>query len=546
MKFSAAQTLFLLGPIVVNAGPLRAIRSPLVSSSTADVVETQAEYDQETTNLMSEGSCRAYLSTKMDLSLCVPKCRAAPPDNSSTAVLSSTSCVWTSNGMDADVFTDPTMNQYHIGECECNIPLLDTVMGDVVMSLPAIGEIACSVLFNSFDKIIEVGLLVLPGEGEVIDASLEAGINAAKTILENGQRASEFAQWFNPCGPKVPGAHDYGADITNIFNNYTSIPDTRVKGNGCKKACPAVAKPETEPDTKKPDPVKASVPVKASIPVKATDPVKVTDPIKTDPVKATEKPTKPITTIRESSVHPTTAPTKSASEEPAKSATRTKTTVQSSAAITVAAATSSGDDSGSAATTAAVASSVDDSAATTAVAASSANPTSIAAATSSLDDSSSAAATSIAAATSLVPAVSSGAATSLAIDATSSADESSAAATTIAAATSSVDNSSSAAATSIAAATSSSDDSSSPTTNAAATGSVDDSSLAAATSVAAATSSVPDLSSAAPTTLATSTISATSSTTSPATTAAPTNAEILGCKLTDFACLKSVLSTMSL
>ncbi|KAH6674750.1 hypothetical protein B0J14DRAFT_588018 [Halenospora varia] len=265
MKLTYFQTIFLLAPSLINA-------KPLVMRGTADHIETPEEFAAGTDNLQATGSCRAYLSTKQDLTICASKCASTPPEDAATVgVLSSTSCVWTSNGMDNDIFTDPTMNQYHIGQCECNIPLLDQLVGTVVMALPAIGEIACSVLFNSFDKVIEIGLLVIP-EGKVLDASVEAGVKAAKTILENGEKASSFAQWFDPCGPKVAGAHDYAADIDALFQQYTSIPDTVVKGSGCKGGkCPDAAS-TTARDTlsaaaagkgkpKGPDPVKPSAPV---------------------------------------------------------------------------------------------------------------------------------------------------------------------------------------------------------------------------------------------------------------------------------------------
>ncbi|KAH8660906.1 hypothetical protein BGZ60DRAFT_414261 [Tricladium varicosporioides] len=269
---------------------------------TADHIETPEEFAAGTANLQASGSCRAYLSTKQDLTICAPKCASTPPEDAATVgVLSSTSCVWTSNGMDNDIFTDPTMNQYHIGQCECNIPLLDQLVGTVVMALPAIGEIACSVLFNSFDKVIEAGLLIIP-EGKILDASIEAGVRAAKTILENGEKASSFAQWFDPCGPKVPGAHDYAADIDALFQQYTSIPDTVVKGSGCKSGkCPDTATTTTR-DT-------LSVAAAAKGKPKGPDPVKPSAPVEKPSAPPVQSVQKPSVSAEKPTVAPTVAPT---------------------------------------------------------------------------------------------------------------------------------------------------------------------------------------------------------------------------------------------
>ncbi|KAH6680397.1 hypothetical protein B0J14DRAFT_648769 [Halenospora varia] len=230
MKYSAITTLLLAAaPFLVNAGVVSL-------DSRASAQENQAGYDAETQYMINNSQCRSFVKPSKAnhneaLSTCLQKCSQSPKNDPSVGVLSSTSCVWTSKDSGLTYSGPNKLGDYRYGKCMCNIPILDQTIGIVVMALPAIGEIACSVLFSAFDKVIEVGLLAIPGEGE-INASIEAGVKAAKTILENGEKASSFAKWFNPCGPKVPGAHDYAADATQLWDSFTSIPDSRVQGCG--------------------------------------------------------------------------------------------------------------------------------------------------------------------------------------------------------------------------------------------------------------------------------------------------------------------------
>ncbi|KAH6664181.1 hypothetical protein B0J14DRAFT_682326 [Halenospora varia] len=244
MRFTLLSTLLIL------ATPFLAKASIVSTRGTIDYVETQADFDKVSAYMTQTGRCRSYGRTdrtEVSLSTCTLQCANAPQSKNGKelGVLKSTACMY-STSMGGDTFTSPDKLHYKIGKCECNVESLDFIVGTFVGYLPAIGQVACAVLFNVFDKVIEIGLLAIPGEGAIMDASMQAGIRAAKTILENGEKASTFAKWFNPCGPKVPGAHDYAADVDKIFDVFNQVPDKQVKGNGCgsqgKGKCPTPAK----------------------------------------------------------------------------------------------------------------------------------------------------------------------------------------------------------------------------------------------------------------------------------------------------------------
>ena len=146
---------------------------------------------------------------------------------------SSVPCI--TGGVNIGTYTDPDGNQYHPGECVCDIPVLDELIGDVLMALPSIAEIGCAILFNALDKVLEIGAVAIPGVGAEMDVGMKSAVQAAKTVAENGQDASSFIQWFaKPCG-----GSKYVGMINKIFDPLSNVPDSAVPGLGCRgKKCP--------------------------------------------------------------------------------------------------------------------------------------------------------------------------------------------------------------------------------------------------------------------------------------------------------------------
>ena len=233
-----APVVALVLPLLTSAYP-HAVESVEVLSvrQSDDDGESQTEYDQETTSLTSQGLCRTYYSLAVPqsqgLSTCSGFCGDLVKQAQQAGNVSSVTCV--SGGQGIPTYTDPQGNQYSVGKCECNIPVLDEVVLDVVMMLPAIAEIGCELLFDSLDLVLQIGEAAIPGEGEAMDAGMSAAVKAAKTVTENGQDASSFLQWFaDPCG-----SSNYTQMIDKIFDPLSSVSDTVMTGLGCKsKKCP--------------------------------------------------------------------------------------------------------------------------------------------------------------------------------------------------------------------------------------------------------------------------------------------------------------------
>ncbi|KAI5776467.1 hypothetical protein EDC01DRAFT_682450 [Geopyxis carbonaria] len=229
--------------------------------------ETQLEYDQESTSFSQSGLCRAYHSTDRSLltkglSTCQTMCGDLVKKAADEGKTNSLTCV--SGGVGIPLISDPDGNQYTMGACTCDVPILDELVEDVLLALPAIAEIGCEILFNSFDLVLKIGLLALPGPGEAMDVGMQAGLKAAKTLLQNGKRASSFAQWFwNPCGDSK-----YTEMVDDLFNPLSSVSDEVMEGNGCPGECPpaesvsaaavetpeATSAPEPEPTASEPAP----------------------------------------------------------------------------------------------------------------------------------------------------------------------------------------------------------------------------------------------------------------------------------------------------
>ncbi|MCJ1361949.1 hypothetical protein MMC16_001050 [Acarospora aff. strigata] len=207
--------------------------------------ETKQQFDQTTESFTQQGLCRFYLSPNRGpkgLEICAPKCGDLVKKAQKAGDTTSVSCV--TGGMNIPTHTDPDGNQYHPGKCVCDIPILEELVIDVLMALPAIAEIGCAILFNALDKVLEIGAMAIPGVGATMNVGMKAAVQAAKTVAENGQGASSFIGWFG----KTCGKGKYVNMINKIFDPLSNVPDSVVPGLGCKsKKCPGRKK---DPDDK--------------------------------------------------------------------------------------------------------------------------------------------------------------------------------------------------------------------------------------------------------------------------------------------------------
>ena len=225
--FSTLQ-LALLSSTLVEAGTLHPI------AHRENHKQSQEDFDHNTASLVQQGQCREYLGlghTTESTSTCENKCGDMVKKAEETGNITSVGCMGLQG---TPTYTDPKGDDYMIGRCLCDPPIVDFIFHEVLVALPAIAEIGCSILFGAFDLVLEVGAAAIPGVGEMT-VGMKAGIQAAKTITENGQDASSFIKWFDsPCGHSK-----YTDMVDKIFNPLSSVPDDVVPGLGCKgKKCP--------------------------------------------------------------------------------------------------------------------------------------------------------------------------------------------------------------------------------------------------------------------------------------------------------------------
>ena len=225
--FSTLQ-LALLSSILAQAGALHSI------TQRENHKESQEEFDHNTASLVQQGQCRAYLAlghVTESTSTCESKCGDMAKKADETG---KTTSVGYMGLQGTPTYTDPKGDDYMIGRCLCDPPLVDIIVDEVLIALPAIAEIGCAILSGSFDLVLELEAAAIPGVGEMT-VSMKAGIQAAKTITEHGQDVSSFIKWFDsPCGHSK-----YTDMVDKIFDPSNNVPDDVVPGLGCKgKRCP--------------------------------------------------------------------------------------------------------------------------------------------------------------------------------------------------------------------------------------------------------------------------------------------------------------------
>ncbi len=133
--------------------------------------------------------------------------------------MSSVTCV--SGGIGLTTITGPAGNKFTMGECECNVPLINQIVEDVLLALPAIAKIGCELLYGGLDLIIQIGALAIPGEGEAMDAGLFAVTQGAKILSKNGYGSSMLLKWLaNPCS-----SSNYTQKLDKIWSVTTKVSD---------------------------------------------------------------------------------------------------------------------------------------------------------------------------------------------------------------------------------------------------------------------------------------------------------------------------------
>ncbi|EFR04844.1 hypothetical protein MGYG_07848 [Nannizzia gypsea CBS 118893] len=130
-------------------------------------------------------------------------------------------------------YIDDSGHEFVIGECRCDLDGLGKVILDtLVTGLSRLDNILCGVLVESFELILDTGLVALP-IGHI--KRLETFIRAAKTVAENGLDAGVFfGGWANPiCGNgwDKPSEEHVFAELAQASDEYgTSLGCKRMEG----------------------------------------------------------------------------------------------------------------------------------------------------------------------------------------------------------------------------------------------------------------------------------------------------------------------------
>lgn len=244
---------------------------PLVARQSNAIAIDQSENDEMTKNLVSENQCRAYAALvhtdeSTGVGLCTNFCGNQANASTNNGDFSSVSCLSTGQ-LAQQWYKGPDGHPFTVGQCECNLPLVDTLVKDFVIALPAIGQVACEVLMDSWEAVLTKGLEAIPGEGAGLSAATRILVTAAKAFAGKADE-SGFFSWLNDqaCGSsnftqevdqatdQIASAWDAltgaPASITSVFSNLphatptgssTFKPSTSLTVGGSASATPTTS-----------------------------------------------------------------------------------------------------------------------------------------------------------------------------------------------------------------------------------------------------------------------------------------------------------------
>ncbi|KAK6076935.1 hypothetical protein SCUP234_07004 [Seiridium cupressi] len=136
MKFSVA-TLFLSTIGSTSAAALKPRQ------------ESMSDYESTTVSLRQQGLCRTYEGIEPSYSkledYCGPLCDEANSVIDKSKGATSMTCLAAAGVAGIEYQTDPKGKQYAVGECLCNLPVVNWAADSFAAALPAVGQVTCSV-----------------------------------------------------------------------------------------------------------------------------------------------------------------------------------------------------------------------------------------------------------------------------------------------------------------------------------------------------------------------------------------------------------------
>ncbi|KAH6655792.1 hypothetical protein BKA67DRAFT_249643 [Truncatella angustata] len=214
MKFSAFTT------ILATAGSV----SAAAIKGRDDKSDAQRDYDLQTEDLKQSGLCRFYKGDQPEYSkyqdLCEPKCGEARKLAIDDGKTFSVSCS-ASQATAVPWFQDPQGNgEFTLGQCLCNLPIVNFVGETFVASLPALGQVVCSVwkLATVDAAKLLAGTLSTGGAGTATQTLLKV----AKMLAKQGKGASEYEEYVKK---HLAAGDSCSFNIKQMFEDALKISD---------------------------------------------------------------------------------------------------------------------------------------------------------------------------------------------------------------------------------------------------------------------------------------------------------------------------------
>jgi hypothetical protein len=191
--------------------------------------DAQRDYDLQTKDLENRGLCRFYKGATTPVyskfeDMCDPKCGDAKKiavDNGKTfsvtcSASQSTAVPW---------FSDP--GQFTLGQCLCNLPLINFIGETFVASLPALGQVACSVWKLATEDAAK--LLAGTFSGGSAGTASQTLFKIAKMLAKEGKSANEYEEYVKK---HLAAGDSCDFNFKQLFEDAVKLPDEAVANIG--------------------------------------------------------------------------------------------------------------------------------------------------------------------------------------------------------------------------------------------------------------------------------------------------------------------------
>lgn len=219
MRFTAAALLLASAASLASAAAVQRRYSE---------EEQWRDYDLMTESLQEDGLCRTYPQREEPsyaswADMCEPTCADARALAASDGDgIFSVSCLAT--GAHLETLHDPAGAAYHLGECRCNLPVVNWVGAAVVEALPAVGQVACAVWELAAKEAAQL-LLSVRGAAAA-KTSTQTLIKVAKMLQSQGKGLSDWEKWVQE---RVDSGDACNFSAQKLFEDFTGIDDSALK-----------------------------------------------------------------------------------------------------------------------------------------------------------------------------------------------------------------------------------------------------------------------------------------------------------------------------